>query len=461
MKTQNIQMEQTLADVAYEALQGQHPELFQNMIGFQLIEADDTGTKALGMFALKLGNSFGYIPAFFLNGALKPLEILYLKSSDKFVPLSQEWIDLSLRDDTSIGNSEKLPTMGLSNPSLEIFATPPRTGRVVTAEAKLNEKDFFEGLTKEAKSTIPLPLAISLADEHIKLAFLKMMKNHPDYLEKICEVYPWEHLKSSVSYLDKQAKKKRGQPDFKIVDRLDKQITPAETKRILKGKVDIRDVRKNTGTTYHTQKLTHYSNPDSEGFYMIPDNYGEEKLYLVMNYSSPEQCSFRGKSEGQMKPLRGPFCNEGEEYRDVLVVDPKDGEWCIKNRQALFVRQHSRYTHNPKALVDGMYHSLPTAKEMELGEKYIVMKRQGYQMSMVGPFEVEELHWKNDHMTAKIRCLLSHKFKKLMVSPSFSNSLGVPKEDIITISSDLKIMRVGDRKYREDKFGCQSPKGSE
>tara|TARA_R110000851_G_scaffold127413_2_gene259424 strand:+ start:1789 stop:3948 length:2160 start_codon:yes stop_codon:yes gene_type:complete len=461
MKTQNPQIEQTLADMAYEMLQASHPDLFENMVGFQLIDADDQGSKALGMFALKLGSSYAYIPAFFLNGALKPLEILYLKNKDSMVPLSQEWIDLALRDDVGVGYSEKLPSMGLSNPNLEIYATPPRTGRTVTAESKLDVEDFFGKLTKTAESTIPLPLAISLSEGHIKVAFMKMLQSSPEYLEKICEIYPWEELRSAVSYIDKQAAKKRGQPDFKIVDRIDKEITPAETKRILKGKVDIRDVRKNTGTTYHTQELQNYSNPDSEGFYQIPDNFGEEKLYLVMNYHSPEAGSFRGKSEGQMKPLTRSFCGDkDEEYRDIIIVDPKNGEWCIKNRQAVYAKQPSRYKYNHKAAVDTFYKSLPTAKEVEVGEKYIFMKRQGYQMSMVGPLRIEELHWKKDHMYAKVHCVLSHKSKKLVISPNFSNSLGSPRDDTITMSSDIKMLRVSDKIYK-DNFGCQSPKGSE
>jgi hypothetical protein len=460
MNSQNDQIEQTLSDVAYEALQAQHPELFQNMIGFQLVDSDDAGTKAMGMFALKLGSSYAYIPAFYLNGALKPLEILFLRNNDKFVPLTQEWIDMALRDDTSMGQSEKLPSMGLSNPNLEIYATPPRTGRVVTAAAKITEADLLETLTKKAEATIPLPLAMALSPGHIKVAFMKMLQSHPDYLEKICEIYPWDELKSSVAYLDKTAAK-RGKPDFKIVDKADKDITPKETKRILKGKVDIRDVRKNTGTTYHTQELTNYSNPDGEGFYQIPDSFGEEKLYLVMNYRSPEQESYRGKSEGQMKPLKSSWSsNNSEEFRKVLVVDPKEGDWCVKDRQALFCKQPSRYKYNHKALVDTFYQSLPTAKEVEVGEKYVFIKRQGYQMSMVGPLRIEELHWKRDHMYAKAECVLSHASKKLVVSPTFSNSLGCPRDDTITVSSDMKVMKVGDREC-DDTFGCQSPKGSE
>jgi len=460
MKTQNPQIEQTLADMAYEMLQASHPDLFENMVGFQLIDADDSGSKALGMFALKLGRSYGYIPAFFLNGAMKPLEILYLKDKDQMVPLTKEWISLSLRDDVGVGYSENLPTMGLSNPNLEIYATPPRTGRTVTAEVKLDVEDFFGKLTKKAEATIPLPLAISLSEGHIKVAFMQMLQSNPKYLEKICEIYPWEELKSAVSYIDKKAAKKRGQPDFKIVDRIDKEITPAETKRILKGKVDIRDVRKNTGTTYHTQELRNYSNPDSEGFYQIPDNFGEEKLYLVMNYPSPEVASFRGRSEGQMKPLSRSFGSKDEEYRDVIIVDPKNGEWCIKNRQEIFAKQPSRYKYNHKAAVDTFYKSLPTAKEIEMNEKYIFIKRQGYQMSLIGPLRIEELHWKKDHMYAKVHCVLSHKSKKLVISPTFSNSLGSPRDDVVTMSSDIKILRVSDKIYR-DNFGCQSPKGSE
>jgi hypothetical protein len=461
MKTDNPQIEQILADMAYDALQAQHPDLFQHMIGFQLVDSDDTGTKALGMFALKLGESYGYIPAFFVNGQMKPFEILFLRDKDRFVPLTKEWIDVALRDNVASGIAEKMPTIGISNPNLEIYATPPRTGRVVTAEAKLNVEDFFNKLMKQAEATIPLPLAVSLSEGHVKKAFAKMLRDHPEYTEKLCEVYPWQELKSSIIYLDKQAAK-RGEPDFKIVDKLDGQTVPSETKRLLKGKIDVRDKRPGTSKTYHTQELRNYSNPDSEGFFLIPDDFGEEKLYLVMNHSSPETSSFRGRPAGQMKPLTRSFSCEDEDYRKILVVDPKDGDWFIKDRTEIFCRQPSRYTHNHKALVDTFYESLPTAKEMEMGEKYVAMKRQGYQMSMVGPFEIEELHWKKDHMYARVRCALSHRHKKLIISPTFSNSLGTPRDDVITLSSDIKVMKVGDRNFKScGKLCSQSPKGSE
>ena len=228
MKTQNPQIEQTLADMAYEMLQASHPDLFENMVGFQLIDADDQGSKALGMFALKLGSSYAYIPAFFLNGALKPLEILYLKNKDSMVPLSQEWIDLALRDDVGVGYSEKLPSMGLSNPNLEIYATPPRTGRTVTAESKLDVEDFFGKLTKTAESTIPLPLAISLSEGHIKVAFMKMLQSSPEYLEKIClSALSWSwknYAQLSLILISKQLKKE---------DSLTSRLQIEQTKKLL------------------------------------------------------------------------------------------------------------------------------------------------------------------------------------------------------------------------------------
>lgn len=94
--------ESSLAQLARNILQDKAPRLFEYEIGFQLLEKSDEGDRAVGVFGFAIGPERLYAPVIFLNGAVKGTELLWVKSSDQFVPLSEGWVNAFMRKKPSV-----------------------------------------------------------------------------------------------------------------------------------------------------------------------------------------------------------------------------------------------------------------------------------------------------------------------------------------------------------------------
>jgi hypothetical protein len=145
--------ETSFANLAHTLVRDKAPQLLRYEVGFQLVDKDQDGTKVLGVFAFKVGESWLYVPIFFLNGRLKGHELLYLKNQDLFVPLKEAWINyLTGRDPDLIGRpvDRSLARRLQSTPQLPDFS-----GRFKgAAEDPPWLRDFYPVLAKMAYSDI-------------------------------------------------------------------------------------------------------------------------------------------------------------------------------------------------------------------------------------------------------------------------------------------------------------------
>ena len=79
--TADQDFESNFFSIAYEKLQDKLPTLLPKLIGFEVVSKEGD-TKALGVFGFKSGNGqILYVPVFFVNGAVKELELLYSKNN--------------------------------------------------------------------------------------------------------------------------------------------------------------------------------------------------------------------------------------------------------------------------------------------------------------------------------------------------------------------------------------------
>lgn len=123
-----VQFEQAFSSLGHSYLADKAPKLLQYELGFQLLEKNDDGTRAVGIFAFKVGDTVLYAPTFFLNGDLKGHELLYIKNQDMFVPLKDSWVNYILgRKPLSIGESvdRNLSNIGVQGPNLYQLSRAP------------------------------------------------------------------------------------------------------------------------------------------------------------------------------------------------------------------------------------------------------------------------------------------------------------------------------------------------
>ena len=85
--------ESDFGSIAHQFVMDRAPALAKYMLGFEVVDKNDDGSKAIGIFGYKVGDDYYYAPVFFLNNQVKGVDLLLNKKTNQFVPLTDEWID--------------------------------------------------------------------------------------------------------------------------------------------------------------------------------------------------------------------------------------------------------------------------------------------------------------------------------------------------------------------------------
>lgn len=123
------QFEDDFGSLAYQFVEDRAPALVPYMLGFEVVDRNEDGSKAVGIFGYKVDDDFYYIPCFFLNNQVRGVDMMLNKKTNQFIPLTEKWIDYvvnkhSIRIGTPASN-EVRDTM--RNPDLS-FVQRPQTG---------------------------------------------------------------------------------------------------------------------------------------------------------------------------------------------------------------------------------------------------------------------------------------------------------------------------------------------
>ncbi len=125
---QDAPFEQSFSNLAHAYLRDKAPTLLDHELGFQLVDRNQDNTKAVGVFAFKVGSQRLFAPVFFLKGDLKGHELLYLRNQDMFVPLKENWLNYILNRKPNIlgsGVSRQTSQMGVRQPDLNALSHSP------------------------------------------------------------------------------------------------------------------------------------------------------------------------------------------------------------------------------------------------------------------------------------------------------------------------------------------------
>lgn len=80
-------------DQAYGVVANKAKILFQDpyRLGFEIVHRNEKATKMTGFFGFRINNSLIYAPVFFVNGEVKPSDMLYRGDVKRFVPNTEDW----------------------------------------------------------------------------------------------------------------------------------------------------------------------------------------------------------------------------------------------------------------------------------------------------------------------------------------------------------------------------------
>jgi len=345
--TPDSDFEQSFFQLAYEKLQEKLYNLLPYLVGFEIVNKSDDGTKALGVFGFKSNNGqVIYVPAFFVNGTVKGIDIMYSKNNEQFYPLNEDFAELFLKDDsTGIGDasneSEKQINKGMCPVDMRDLVRPPHTGK--TSYASLI--DFVED-----------------GSDLIKQAFYKLFTENDTFMESVLRFYPVEKVASAVAIKTKT--KSVQKPSVQVV-------TPAtmtaktdnniKAKAMTKGYAIIDNRADNEKSSFGLVKYPEtFTNPTDcwflftiSGFYSYLTEAGNIRYALIIT-----------------KPLK---LNTHFASDEAIVIDTKAGHSYRMQAKKVYVR--NKYVVKDYSAAHGKMTEIAEA-EPSFNETYILINEQ-------------------------------------------------------------------------------------
>ena len=106
MDVQEQQLEQDFSKLAYMFVADRAAQLMRYLLGFEVVEHEPDGSRAIGVFGFKVGEDYYYIPAFFITNQVRGIDMIFSKKTNMFFPLSEAWIDnIIQRDAIELGSA--------------------------------------------------------------------------------------------------------------------------------------------------------------------------------------------------------------------------------------------------------------------------------------------------------------------------------------------------------------------
>lgn len=299
------QFETQLSNLAYSFLQDRAPALIDYVVGFQLVDKDDDGTKGMGVFGLRIGKEMAYVPAFYMNGEIKGIDMLYSVDADIFVPLTEEWVNYFINRKTAkIGepNGQTPMQRGVLNPRLiDILANLPavRGGQFAKLASAVKHgepwaQDIPAMLAPSNHRTMSLPEALGVMGPGVAAGFINELKTNTKLAAAVLEHYKPGDLISQMKNDQKvtndqngnaspdEASKDEQEDDKPLLTTDDKAVTVIDTPealgvtdeertKLLAGEKVIRDTRdtKDVSKLYEVEVGKNLSNPTEPGAYEI------------------------------------------------------------------------------------------------------------------------------------------------------------------------------------------------
>jgi len=137
------QLETDFGNLAYTFLKDRAPQLVSYLLGFEIVEQEEDGSKAVGIFGFKVNEDYYYIPVFFVNNQIKGMDLIYNKAKNLFIPLQETWVNYVLdKQSVNLGKGASTPSAlraDFENPNFGFLATP-------YGISKISESDTAENI---------------------------------------------------------------------------------------------------------------------------------------------------------------------------------------------------------------------------------------------------------------------------------------------------------------------------
>jgi len=199
--------DQGLSQMAYNVLLSKLPNVAPDVVTFKVLETDHEEGSGVGAFVIIRRGQTLYVPVVMADNQIKPLDILYFKDLNAFMPLSKEWLEEL--DKQSLGEMGKGVTPPKTMPTdvdIRNTVVPPTTGRYSYASDTSSAVKQAGRVFDEARSQTEPKLAfldfLSKAPNRIKKAAAKMLETRPTMLKQAVWFYGEKPLVDALKLAD-------------------------------------------------------------------------------------------------------------------------------------------------------------------------------------------------------------------------------------------------------------------
>jgi hypothetical protein len=100
-------MESALSSLVHGKLEDTAPGLMQYLVGLQTLDTDADKGRAIALAGFKIRKNWLYVPAFYINGQIKGMDMMYSRAANLFVPLKDNWVGYIMsKEPGSLGKLE-------------------------------------------------------------------------------------------------------------------------------------------------------------------------------------------------------------------------------------------------------------------------------------------------------------------------------------------------------------------
>ena len=372
-----VQLEQDFANMAFVFLQNRAPQIIPNLVGFEIVEKEEDGSRVVGMFGFKISDSFYYVPVFFLNNQIKGMDIIVSKKDNFFMPLRETWLHEILNKDVlELGkrNGDKKIQEDLEYPNFDFLKQPNYSksagdAKTISDDLRQTWDSMQDEIIKAASSDPEFRAAFAGSIAKMKgdtvkeledvstsklIPFLKnaggpkavkklltKLSQDIDFAKAASEFY--SHKDLFINEFDGSLKPVKKASKIKVTTKSYEGMNDSDKAKIVDKGFSIIDARppEDKSQLFDIEYTVSYSNPDKGGVYdMVLENGILAKVWLF-----------------KLAPVSKEV--------DFLVVNPKDNTSFVAPGCALFVKPSEDDN------IKDPYSKAKTSKSVKVGNKYV------------------------------------------------------------------------------------------
>lgn len=368
--------EQGFSEMAYNILMAKLPDLVQDVVTFKILDTDLDSGSGVGAFVVMRHDQPLYVPVVLSDNNVKPIELIYHKALNIFLPLSKGWLDeIDKTALSTLGKGVKTPETLYSDVDIRNIVVPPVTGRfsyaawepVILADvAKVLNPDTLEKVASEP--AMVLVDFLTKAPNFVKRAFTIVLEKNPRLIKHAASIYGVNALREALTpHVVKTAAKQLSGGALWIAD---KDTTPLEFQRtfgeqaaeayagVRRKGYAAKDTRTSRNMAVQEQAYERWVEPQQPGVYILTSSEHKEEPAFVM----PNPIDILANDEQRSRYARRPPTPGHNPQVDNSYYEPQEH----------YMRRYEANRVYPEGRPDEADFVLP-----KLTEKYFAVLKNG------------------------------------------------------------------------------------